>query len=60
MNKYIFMYEIDGEDGFDFVNADESTVSEEVTAFIKDNPGISKLIIVDIKHTYKVPIELYK
>lgn len=60
LNKYIFMYQINGEQGFDFVNADESTVSDEVTLFIKDNPDISKLIIVDIKHTYKVPIELYK
>jgi hypothetical protein len=63
MNKYIFMYEANypsNPEGFSFVDADESTLEDAVRKFLEEMPNITKLIVVDIKHTYKVPIELYK
>lgn len=63
MNKYIFMYEADypsNPEGFSFVDADESTLEDAVRTFLKETPKVTKLIVVDIKHTYKVPIELYR
>jgi hypothetical protein len=47
-------------EGFSFVDADESTLEDAVRKFLEEMPNITKLIVVDIKHTYKVPIELYK
>lgn len=65
MNKYIFMYELDNGaiEGFEFIDAYDETdtmLNNEIYKFIQDKPNISKLITVHIKHTQKIPIELYK
>jgi hypothetical protein len=63
MNKYIFLYEADYPSdlaNFSFVESEESDLEDTLRVFLKETPKVTKLIIVDLKHTYKVPIELYK
>ena len=63
---YIFIYELDSNyyehtDNFEFISFDESSSLEnEIEKFLKNNSYITKLIITNIKDTYKVPIEVFR
>ena len=54
---YIFMYEIENTQAFDFVDI-EDTLNDTIDRFVKNKPNISKLIVVDIKHTYKIALNI--
>lgn len=51
------MYEIENTQAFDFVDI-EDTLNDTIDRFVKNKPNISKLIVVDIKHTYKIALNI--
>ena len=63
MTNYIVMWERDGNEGFDFVNAEDEDSAIEL--WLEHQNGhhpdgrLYKMIITEINNTHKVPLDSY-
>lgn len=63
MTNYIVMWERDGNEGFDFVNAEDEDSAIELWLEYQNGPHpdgrLFKMIITETSNTYKVPLDTY-
>ena len=63
MTNYIVMWQRDGDEGFDFIDAENHDAAIE--AWLKRESGwhihgcLTKMIIVETNHSMKVPLDTY-